>query len=124
MTSSLRLNPDRPKLSDDMREQLIFLLSTQGVLVRRTESSRSLILRSLRKNCYLLILIIILFRVLRIEAQQKLNEFQPLSIGQASRISGVTPADISVLLVFLEQLKYSNPDLFSRLNPDNISVEQ
>jgi pimeloyl-ACP methyl ester carboxylesterase len=61
---------------------------------------------------------------LRIEAQQKLNEFQPLSIGQASRISGVTPADISVLLVFLEQLKYSNPDLFSRLNPDNTSVEQ
>lgn len=33
-------------------------------------------------------------------------------------------ADISVLLVFLEQLKYSNPDLFSRLNPDNTSVEQ
>ena len=37
---------------------------------------------------------------LRIEAQQKLNEFQPLNIGQASRISGVTPADVSVLLVF------------------------
>ena len=53
---------------------------------------------------------------LRIEAQQKLNEFQPLSIGQASRISGVTPADVSVLLVYLEQLKYSNPDLFYQLN--------
>lgn len=42
---------------------------------------------------------------LRIEARQKLNLFKPVSIGQASRISGVTPADISVLLVFIEQLR-------------------
>ena len=55
---------------------------------------------------------------LRIEAQQKLNEFQPLNIGQASRISGVSPADISVLLVYLEQLKFLNPDLFSELNTE------
>ena len=55
---------------------------------------------------------------LRIEAQQKLNEFQPLNIGQASRISGVSPADISVLLVYLEQLKFLNPDLFSKLNTE------
>jgi tRNA uridine 5-carboxymethylaminomethyl modification enzyme len=41
---------------------------------------------------------------LRIEAQQKLNLYQPESIGQASRISGVSPADISVLLVYMEQL--------------------
>lgn len=40
---------------------------------------------------------------LRIEAQQKLNQFRPVSVGQASRISGVSPADISVLLVYLEQ---------------------
>ena len=53
---------------------------------------------------------------LRIEAQQKLNEFQPWNIGQAGRISGVTPADVSVLLVYLEQLKYLNPDLFFKLN--------
>jgi tRNA uridine 5-carboxymethylaminomethyl modification enzyme len=43
---------------------------------------------------------------LRKEAIQKLNLYKPMSIGQASRISGVSPADISVLLVYLEQLKY------------------
>ena len=53
---------------------------------------------------------------LRIEATQKLNKMQPLNIGQASRISGVSPADISVILVYLEQLKYLNPDLFFSLN--------
>ena len=42
---------------------------------------------------------------LRIEARQKLEEYRPVSIGQASRISGVSPADISVLLVYLEQYR-------------------
>ncbi len=42
---------------------------------------------------------------LRLEARQKLKEFKPISVGQASRISGVSPADISVLLVYLEHLK-------------------
>ncbi len=40
---------------------------------------------------------------LRIEARQKLKQFQPVSVGQASRISGVSPADISVLLIYLEK---------------------
>lgn len=42
---------------------------------------------------------------LRLEARQKLKSFHPISVGQASRISGVSPADISVLLVYLEQYK-------------------
>ncbi|WP_053982808.1 tRNA uridine-5-carboxymethylaminomethyl(34) synthesis enzyme MnmG [Niameybacter massiliensis] len=45
---------------------------------------------------------------LRLEAVQKLKEVRPVSIGQASRISGVSPADISVLLVYLEQQKNRN----------------
>ena len=40
---------------------------------------------------------------LRKEAMQKLNLYKPMSVGQASRISGVSPADISVLIVYLEQ---------------------
>ena len=42
---------------------------------------------------------------LRIEAMQKLNQIKPRSVGQASRISGVSPADINVLLVYLEKLR-------------------
>lgn len=44
---------------------------------------------------------------LRLEARQKLNDIKPESIGQASRISGVSPSDINVLMIHLERLKYN-----------------
>ena len=44
-------------------------------------------------------------RGLRTEARQKLDKIRPLNLGQASRISGVSPADISVLLIYLESKK-------------------
>jgi tRNA uridine 5-carboxymethylaminomethyl modification enzyme len=47
---------------------------------------------------------------LRIEARQKLDKIKPVSVGQASRISGVSPADISVLLVYLEQIRRKHKD--------------
>ncbi len=45
---------------------------------------------------------------LRMEARQKLNTYKPISVGQASRIAGVSPADISVLLIYIEQYKEKN----------------
>lgn len=113
------IDVERPELPDEVKEQVNILIKYEGYITRQikqVEKFKKLEKKRLPENfdyCEV--------SGLRIEAQQKLNEFQPLNIGQAGRISGVTPADVSVLLVYLEQLKYSNPELFFRLNPDESS---
>ena len=108
------IDAGRPNLPQEVTDQVNILIKYEGYItrqVKQVEKFKRLEKKLLPKNFdYKEI------SGLRIEAQQKLNEFQPLNIGQASRISGVTPADVSVLLVYLEQLKYSNPDLFFTLN--------
>lgn len=111
------IDPDRPNLRYDVREQVNILIKYEGYITRQVKQVSHF--KKLEKKLLPTNFDYNTISGLRIEAQQKLNEFQPISIGQASRISGVSPADISVLLVYLEQLKYSNPDLFYQLNPNN-----
>ncbi|NLK99080.1 MAG: tRNA uridine-5-carboxymethylaminomethyl(34) synthesis enzyme MnmG [Clostridiales bacterium] len=95
------IDPKRKKLSYDVIEQVNINIKYEGYIVRQlrqVEQHKKLenkkIPESLDYN---------LISGLRIEAKQKLTSFRPVSIGQASRISGVTPADISVLMVYLMQ---------------------
>jgi tRNA uridine 5-carboxymethylaminomethyl modification enzyme len=100
------IDPARPALPREVREQVNILIKYDGYIrrqVKQVEQFKKLEKKKLPQNFdYNKI------PSLRIEAVQKLNELQPLSIGQASRISGVSPADVSVILVYLEQLKYTN----------------
>lgn len=106
----------RPELPAEVREQVNILIKYDGYISRQIKQVEHF--KKLEKKLLPTDFDYNNISGLRIEAQQKLNNLQPLNIGQASRISGVSPADISVLLVYLEQLKYSNPELFKELNPD------
>ena len=108
------IDPDRPNLPYDVVEQVEILIKYDGYIkrqIKQVEQFKKLEKKLLPQNFDYSVI-----TGLRIEAVQKLNKYQPLNIGQASRISGVSPADTSVILVYLEQLKYSNPDLFYQLN--------
>ena len=108
------IDPERKPLAYDVIEQVNILIKYDGYIkrqIKQVEQFKRLEKKKLPQNFdYNEI------NGLRIEAVQKLNKYQPLNIGQASRISGVSPADTSVILVYLEQLKYSNPELFYQLN--------
>lgn len=108
------LDTGRPNLPEEVREQVNILIKYEGYIDRQIKQVEKF--KRLEKKKLPVPYDYTEISGLRIEAQQKLNEFMPMNIGQASRISGVTPADISVLLVYLEQLKYLNPDLFFTLN--------
>ena len=98
------IDPERPDLPAEVAEQVNISIKYDGYIKRQmkqVESFKKLEKKKIPEN----------FNYddvpsLRIEARQKLKTYSPTSIGQASRISGVSPADVSVLLVYMEQMKY------------------
>ncbi len=97
------LDPDRPKLRYDVIEQVNINIKYEGYILRELKQ-----VEHFKKLEAKLIPADIDYEAisgLRIEARQKLSSYKPRSIGQASRISGVSPADITVLLVYMEQMR-------------------
>jgi len=96
------LDMDRPELPYDVIEQVNIHVKYDGYIKRQlkqVKEFKKMENKKLPQNFdYNQV------NSLRIEAKQKLNLYQPINLGQASRISGVSPADISVLFVFLEQM--------------------
>jgi tRNA uridine 5-carboxymethylaminomethyl modification enzyme len=95
------LDPDRPSLSRDVAEQVEINIRYEGYIDRQKKQ-----VEQFEKLEHRRIPDWIDYDdvgSLRNEARQKLKEFMPSSIGQASRISGVTPADVTVLLIYLEK---------------------
>ena len=95
-----KLNPNWKQLPEDIVRQINIEIKYEGYIEkqqRQVDEFKRVERRTLDENMdYAKI------GGLRLEAQQKLNKYKPHSIGQASRISGVTPADISVLLIYLK----------------------
>ena len=97
------IDEERPKLTKQEKEEVEIQIKYEGYIKMQeaqVEKFKKLETKILPENIdYENI------KGISLEARQKLNKFKPRSIGQASRISGVSPADISVLLVYLQQLK-------------------
>ncbi len=95
------LDPDRPPLDPAVREAVEISVKYQGYInrqLRQVEEQRRMEAHPLPEDLdYLSI------AGLRLEARQKLDRIRPLNLGQASRISGVSPADIAVLMIVLEK---------------------
>ena len=97
------LDPDRPALSKDVIEQVVINIKYEGYIERQLQQVQKF--KKTEKKQIPADIDYDDVKSLRIEARQKLKEFRPLNVGQASRISGVTPADVSVLLIYLSQKK-------------------
>ena len=91
------IDEKRPDLPFDVREQVDINIKYDGYIKRQVEQFKKLENKKIPENINYDEI-----QSLRLEAKQKLNEIRPSSIGQASRISGVSPADVSVLLVYLK----------------------
>ena len=98
-------DPERPELPPVIREAVEIRMKYAGYIARQQKQVEEFA----REEGRLLPNSIDYLSIqgLRVEARQKLSEIRPLSVGQASRISGVSPADIAVLLIWLEQNKPS-----------------
>ena len=95
------IDEKRPELPYDVEEQVNINIKYDGYIrrqMRQVEQFKKLENKKIPENINYDEI-----QSLRIEAKQKLNAIRPASIGQASRISGVSPADVSVLLVYLKQ---------------------
>ncbi len=95
------LDPDRPSLPNDVIEQVCIQIKYEGYIERQEHQVKQF--KKMESRHIPDDINYDDVSSLRLEARQKLKEFRPLSVGQASRLSGVSPADISVLLVYLEQ---------------------
>lgn len=95
-----KIAPPETKLSDDIAEQVEIQIKYEGYIRKQLQDVERL--KKMEKKRLPGDLDYMGIHGLAMEARQKLDKVKPLSIGQASRISGVTPADISVLLVYLE----------------------
>lgn len=98
------IDKDRPLLSEDVIQQVDINIKYEGYIRRQKQQVAQY--KKLENKKLDTEFDYSVVKGLRREAIQKLNLYKPMSIGQASRISGVSPADISVLLVYLEQLRY------------------
>lgn len=95
------IDPDRPSLPADVIEQVEIEIKYEGYIERQLRQVEQF--KKMERKKIPADIDYDSVPSLRIEARQKLKGFHPMSIGQASRISGVSPADVSVLLVYLEQ---------------------
>ena len=95
------VDPNRPELDCDVVEQVNINIKYDGYIKRQQRQVEQF--KKLESKLIPEDINYDEIQSLRIEAKQKLNEMRPSSIGQASRISGVSPADVSVLLVYLER---------------------
>lgn len=99
------IDQERKELPEDVIEQVNINLKYEGYILRQLKQVDQY--KKMEKKLIPEDLDYEDIKSLRIEARQKLIKFKPVSVGQASRISGVSPADISVLLVYLEQFNKS-----------------
>ena len=94
-------DPERPDLPAAVAEQVEIALKYEGYIARQRRQVEEM--RKMERHPLPPDLDYLAIPVLRLEARQKLDQIRPLNLGQASRISGVSPADMAALMIYLER---------------------